>query len=105
MLYARKLWVLAFYCAKFHENFEILWNFYMKAIIYASTEYWTFMRANLLLPGFVLVGFLNHWRQVDLCDFKRQESICTRVKHSAELFLQFVRLLYSTFTKTAIKSK
>ena len=48
---------------------------------------------------------LNHWRQVDLCDFKRQESICTWVKHSAEIFLQFVRLLYSTFTPTAIKSK
>ena len=41
----------------------------------------------------------------DLCDFKRQESICTWVKHSAEIFLQFVRLLYSTFTTTAIKSK
>ena len=41
MLYARKVWVLAFYCAKFHENFEILGNFDMKAIICASTEYWT----------------------------------------------------------------
>ena len=41
MLYARKVWLLPFCCAKFHENFEILWNFYLKAIIYASTEYWT----------------------------------------------------------------
>lgn len=49
--------------------------------------------------------FLNRWKQVDLCDFKRQERICTRVKHNTELFLQVVRLLYPTFTKTAIKSK
>ena len=41
MLYARKVWVLAFCCAKFHKNFELLWIFHMKATIYASTEYWT----------------------------------------------------------------
>ena len=32
-------------------------------------------------------------RQVDLRDFERQERICTSVKHNAEHFLQFVRLL------------
>ena len=37
----QKFWVLAFCCAKFHKNIEILWNFYIKAIIYAQTEYWT----------------------------------------------------------------
>ena len=41
MLFARKVWVLAFCCAKFHKNFERLWIFYMKATIYASTAYWT----------------------------------------------------------------
>ena len=37
----QKFWVLAFWCAKFHKNIEVLWNFYIKAIIYAQTEYWT----------------------------------------------------------------
>ena len=75
----------------------------MKAIIYASTEYWP-LATKFATSWVFLEGLLNRWRQVDLCDFERQESICTRVKHNAELFLQFVRLLYSTFTKTVLKS-
>ena len=98
----------------YKRNFEITWNFYMKAIIYAYSEYWTLCKQICCLldvSGKFLPLILS---TIVPCTFSkplaagRLKRFRTRGKHMRQGETQcwaLIAICKSTFTKTTIKSK
>ena len=66
------------------RKFETSWDFYMKAGLYPSkfATSWKFSATfyQIFFPPMSLIHSPYRLRQVQLCHFENQESICARVK-------------------------
>ena len=98
----------------YKRNFEISWNFYMKAIIRAYTEHWTLCKQICCLLD-VSETFLQLILSTNVpCTFSKALEVgrLTRFRTTGTYMRQgetqcwaLIAICKSTFTKTTIKSK